>query len=90
MVDYYLEEDVSVVLNKDTKNIKYKYDIELNEITAPLKKGDVIGTLILHYDGKNIKYNLIVKENIKKSGYFTRMKNYLKDIISGNINVINI
>lgn len=89
-IDYYLEEDVSIVLSKDIKDIKYKYDISLDEVSAPLKKGDKIGTLTLHYDGSKKNYNLIVKENVEKASYFDRMFNYLKDIVSGNFNVINI
>lgn len=88
-IKYYLEEDVSVVLGKDTDNIKYKYDIDLDEVEAPLKSGDKVGKLTLRYDGLVKEYNLIVKEDIKEAGFFGRMFNYLKDILSGNVNVIN-
>jgi len=87
-VKYYLEEDASVVLDKDTRNIEYKYDIELDKVKAPLKKGDKVGKLILELENETKEYNLVVKENIKKSGYFTRLINYLKDIVSGNVNVL--
>lgn len=88
-VKYYLEEDAGIVLDKDTRNIEYKYDIELDDVKAPLNKGDKIGKLILKYDKEIKEYNLIVKEDIKKSGYFTRFLNYLKDIVNGNVNVLN-
>ncbi len=87
-VKYYLKDDVSVILDKTTKDIKYKYDIELFEVKAPLKSGDKVGKLILKYDDKEIEYDLIVKENVVESSYFHRMINYLKDLISGNVNVI--
>lgn len=89
-INYYLEDDASVVLDKNTKEINYKYDIELHEVKAPLKPGDVVGTLILKLDEGEKTYNLIVKEEVKKSGFFRRMINYFKDIVSGNVNVINI
>jgi len=88
-VKYYLEEDASVVLDKNTDNINYKYDIELDSVKAPLKSGDVVGSLILKYDGTEKEFNLIVKEEVEEAGYFNRMLNYLKDIVSGNVNVIN-
>lgn len=88
-IKYYLEEDAGVVLSKNTRDINYKYDIELDKVKAPLKKGDKIGTLILNYDGGTKEYKLITKENIKKAGYFTRFINYFKDILSGNLNVLN-
>lgn len=87
-VSYYLKEDASVILDKDVRNIKYNYSVKLNNVKAPLKKNDVIGTLTLHLNNQDINYNLIVKENIKKSNYFVRLNNYLKDIISGNLNVL--
>ena len=87
-VSYYLKEYVSVILDKDVRNIKYNYSVKLNNVKAPLKKNDVVGTLTLHLNNQDINYNLIVKENIKKSNYFVRLNNYLKDIINGNLNVL--
>lgn len=87
-VSYYLKEDASVILDKDVRNIKYNYSVKLNNVKAPLKKNDVVGTLTLHSNNQDINYNLIVKENIKKSNYFVRLNNYLKDIINGNLNVL--
>lgn len=87
-VSYYLKEDASVILDKDVRNIKYNYSVKLNNVKAPLKKNDAVGTLTLHLNNQDINYNLIVKENIKKSNYFVRLNNYLKDIISGNLNVL--
>ena len=87
-VSYYLKEDASVILDKNVRNIKYNYSVKLNNVKAPLKKNDVVGTLTLHLNNQDINYNLIVKENIKKSNYFVRLNNYLKDIINGNLNVL--
>ena len=87
-VSYYLKEDASVILDKNVRNIKYNYSVKLNNVKAPLKKNDVVGTLTLHLNNQDINYNLIVKENIKKSNYFVRLSNYLKDIINGNLNVL--
>ena len=87
-VSYYLKEDASVILDKDVRNIKYNYSVKLNNVKAPLKKNEVVGTLTLHLNNQDINYNLIVKENIKKSNYFVRLNNYLKDIINGNLNVL--
>ena len=87
-ISYYLKEDASVILDKDVRNIKYNYSVKLNTVKAPLKKNDVVGTLTLHLNNQDINYNLIVKENIKKSNYFVRLNNYLKDIINGNLNVL--
>lgn len=87
-VKYYLEKDANVIVDKNTREVNYKYDIELDNIKAPLKKGDKIGTLKLNYNNEIIDYNLIVKEDVYKSNFFTRMKNYFKDILNGSINAL--
>lgn len=87
-VKYYLEKDANVIVDKYTREVNYKYDIELDNIKAPLKKGDKIGTLKLNYNNEIIDYNLIVKEDVYKSNFFTRMKNYFKDILNGSINAL--
>ena len=87
-VKYYLKNDVSIVLNKERTNIDYEYDIKLDKVTSPIKKGEKIGSLILHFDNEDIEYDLTVNENIEKSSFFGRMINYLKDILNGNISVI--
>lgn len=88
-VKYYLEKDANVIVDKNTREVNYKYDIELDNVKAPLKKGDKIGTLKLNYNNEIINYNLIVKEDVYKSNFFTRMKNYFKDILNGSINALN-
>lgn len=87
-VKYYLEKDANVIVDKNTREVNYKYDIELDNVKAPLKKGDKIGTLKLNYNNEIINYNLIVKEDVYKSNFFTRMKNYFKDILNGSINAL--
>lgn len=89
-VNYYLKDNVNVVVDKNTRDIQYKYDIELDEIKAPLKKGEKVGVLKFYYDGQEINYDLIVKDDIKKINFFKRFINYFKDILNGNVNVINV
>ena len=87
-VNYYLNEDVSVIVDKNTKDINYSYDIELNERTSPLKINEKIGTLTLYYQNEAHEYNVIVKENVEKANFIYRIYNYFKDIVSGNFNVL--
>ncbi len=86
--NYFLETDVNLVLDKNTKDINYDYKIELTKPSAPLNKGDKVGELKLNYNGEEIKYNLIINEQIKKASFLRVFINYFKDIISGKVNVI--
>lgn len=82
-VNYYLKDDVNMIVNKNDKNVKYKVNEEIYDIKAPIKKGDTVGELKLSYNNKVFKYDLIVKEDVKKANYFRVYFNIFKDIISG-------
>lgn len=88
-LNYYLEKDLTLVVPKDVRNIDYKYDINLSTAKAPLKKGDKVGTLTLEANNETLTYNLIVKENVKKSNILNRMINNLKDILNGNLSIVS-
>ena len=87
-IDYYVEEDVNVLGDINTKEIKYEIKKEFDNVKAPLKKGDVVGKLYLEYNNKTYEYNLIIKKDLKKSSYIRMLYNNFKDIISGKVNVI--
>lgn len=83
--NYYLDNDVKLIVDKNTRDVNYSKKIELDKLKAPLKKGTKVGELILNYDSKEYKYDLIVNEEVKKASYFKVLINNLKDIITGNI-----
>ena len=87
-VNYYLEDDAKLLLTKDTRDIEYDYKINVDNLTAPLNPGDVVGKLKLTYDNESVEYNIIINEDVKKANYFETLYSYFKDIISGNINLI--
>ena len=82
-VKYYINSDVNIIVNKNVKTIDYKIDKELLNVKAPLKKNDKVGILTLKYDGNEYKYDLIVKEDIKKTTYMKIFNDLLSDIFSG-------
>lgn len=87
-VNYYVEEDVNILVDKNTEELNYKIEKKLKDVKAPLNEGDAIGTLTLKYNNKTITYDLIVKEKIEKASFIRSMINNFKDIISGNINMV--
>ena len=82
-VKYYLNSDVNIIASKNSRDINYDISEELFDVKAPLKKNDKVGNLILKYDGKTFKYDLIVKNNIKKVTYIKLFSNLLTDLLSG-------
>ena len=74
-------------LNKKTEEKKNaSYEIKLNKLSAPLKKGDVVGTLIIKFDDNNQKcVDITIKEDVDKCNIFELFIRYLSDVLSGNI-----
>lgn len=87
--DFYLSEDVNLFIKKDRNSEKYTYDIKLNELKAPILKNTSIGKLILKYDDKTYKYDLVLKEDANKTTYFNLIYKNLKTILSGNIKIMS-
>ena len=83
-VNYYLKDNVNIVVNKDNRDVKYSTEEKLYNVKAPLMKDSVIGELILNYNNSTYKYDLIVKEDIKKANYARVFINLLKDVFSGS------
>ena len=81
-IDLVLEDDVITINKKTDKDIKYKYDIELNNISLPIKKKDKLGVFILKDNENNIisKTNLISKDNINRIS-FSIFKNITRKFV---------
>lgn len=87
-----------VLKNPATKLLKiseqsqdYTFNILIDEVKAPIKKGDVIGTAqILDTDGNVVtNVDLTVKEDILKANFWDYIKRNLKISLSGKIVVKN-
>lgn len=64
---------------------KIKRDVQYNKVSAPIKKGDVVGQIQYSYDGKKMgSLPLVSCEEAKEAGYF----DYLKQSI-GKLLILN-
>ena len=80
-----LKEDLNVIEDIDSNN-KYTYEIELNEINTPIKKGEVLGNILVKSNNKTVsKGKLISNSNIDKISLIELYKNNIINIITGNI-----
>lgn len=87
--NYYLEKDLNVVVDKNTKDINYTYEVIIDELAAPLEKGSKVGIFKFKINDETIDYNLVVNEKINKASIFRVFINYFKDIVSGKVDIIN-
>lgn len=79
--------DVNVLYKKVEGEISPTYEIKLDEINAPVKKGDIVGTLYVKNNDEVInEVDLTVLEEVEKCDLFELYWKYLKNILGGNIN----
>ena len=63
---------------------KYNYKITKDKVSAPLKVGDKVGSLIIYANDIKIKeYDLTIDKDIKKAGYFDYLKRNIKYFMRG-------
>ncbi len=84
-VDVYLKEDATEILSVTEKPTNYTFNIKVDKIIAPVKSGTIIGTAeIIDNEGNIIdEVEVIVKEDIKKAGFFDYLKQSFRFITSG-------
>lgn len=79
--------DYSVITEKTNKIGKITYELKLNNLKLPIKKGDKVGTLIIKEDNKKVtEVDVTIKENLKRANILELYGTYLKSILNGNIN----
>lgn len=78
--------DVNVLYKKIDGEITPTYEIKINDLKLPIKKGDKVGKLYVKNDNKIINtIDLTVKEDVEKCNLFELYFKNLKNIMSGNI-----
>jgi len=81
----------SLVTKKTDKTGKISYNLKLDKIKLPIKKGEKIGVLQIKNNEKIItNINVTVKSNVEKANIIELYGKYLSSIIKGEINFNNI
>ena len=80
-------EDVSV-LNKKSENKKNaNYELKVNHLLAPIKKGEKVGELILKVEGEESRtIALTVQDEVAKANLLEVYVHQVKSILAGNMN----
>lgn len=77
----------ATILNKKTDKMgEITYDLKLDKIKAPIKKGDIVGKLKIKEDGMLVdEIDVTVNNDMKKAGFIKLYGRYLADIVGGSI-----
>ena len=83
------KDGATILRKKGEKSSKATYEADVYELKAPLKKGDVVGSLKIKEDGKVIrKVKLTVDKNVKKANYLELLGRNIRDMVTGKINIL--
>ena len=81
-VDIMLEEDITILNNNQKGKKNITYEINTNNINAPVKKGDVVGKLDVYEEGRYLySRDITVMNNIGKANIFKVFVRNLRDIM---------
>lgn len=73
-LDAVIENDVSVLIKMENRNETLLPETHMNEnLKAPIKKGDKIGTITYTVEGITYTENLLAKNDVKKSKLFIKI-----------------
>lgn len=82
-------EDVNVLYKKMDGEINPTYDVKVNDLKVPIKKGDIVGKIYVKNNNEIInEVNLTVSKDVGKTNLFELYIKNLRSIISGNIKFI--
>ncbi len=85
-VDIIPNESALILRKKSEKIGVIDYDIKMNKLKAPLKKGNIVGKLYIKENNKIIKeVSLTVKEHVLKTNFFNLFLKNIKDMITGDV-----
>ncbi len=77
--------DIGVLTEKSSTKQKYSYDLEFNSLDLPVKKGDVVGRVVVKVDGKKItEGNLTVSDDVNSLSFIQLFIKGIVDSVSGN------
>ncbi len=77
--------DAAITLPKgQLKNLKASFTLTQPQLTAPLAKNQVVGTIDFQLDGKSVDQRpLVVLEEVKEAGFFGRIWDFIVMKITG-------
>ncbi len=82
------KEAATLLMKKGDTFDDVSYDVDINNLKAPLKKGDIVGKLNIKGNGKVVRtVPLTINKNVLKINLFELFLRNVKDIIIGNINI---
>ena len=85
-IDITLEEDITVMRKKNENKKDYKSIVRLNNLSLPIKQGEILGKLLIKDDNDIIKeITLKSNQDMKKRDFFNLLGSTLKSMFTGDL-----
>lgn len=79
--------DVGVLEDIQDRSNSYSYDVKINKLTLPLKKGDTVGTISVSRKNKKVTtVDLVTNTNVESLTY---LELYIETVKNGILGIIN-
>ena len=86
-LDLVTDSDLGVLENKGISNKKYNIDTKIDNITLPIKKGEIVGKVYIKEKGKKVlEKDLFAGSNIEKLSFIDIYLDTLKNGLLGKVN----
>lgn len=81
-----LEDDITIIRKKGENKKDYKSIVRLNNLSLPIKQGEILGKLLIK-DNNDIIKEITLKSNcdMKKRGFFNLLGSTLKSMFTGDL-----
>ena len=85
-IDVIVNEDITIIHNKQDHKKEYKSEVKLNNVKLPIKKDDIIGKLLIK-DNNEIVKEVYLKSNqdVKKRSFLNLWSNIIKSMFTGDL-----
>ncbi|MDO5569732.1 MAG: D-alanyl-D-alanine carboxypeptidase family protein [bacterium] len=82
------KQDVNILNNNSNNKRNVTYSLNVDTVSAPVKAGQVVGTLdVIEDDRVIMTIDITVLEDVKKANIFQLYYRYLTDVLSANLNI---
>ena len=85
-VDIIPTSDITLLHKKTEEKSNVTFEIKLNDLKPPIKKGQIIGQIVIKEDNNTSRIeNLTVAEDVEKANILNLFLRHLNNILIGNI-----
>ena len=85
-IDVMVKDDITIIQKKGSDKKEYNSEVVLDSVKLPLKKGEIVGKLLIK-DGNNTikKVNLVTKTDMNKRNFFDLWSSIIKSMLTGDL-----